>query len=73
MWRKKLRKMAIKYKDGKCMLCGYNKCIAALEFNHIDGIKKDFSLSIKGLTRSWEKTKQELDKCVLLCCRCHRE
>ena len=71
--RRKLREMAIKYKSGKCMLCGYKKCIAALEFHHIDGTKKDFGLSMKGLTRSWKKTKQKLDKCVLLCANCHRE
>jgi len=71
--RKKIREMAIKYKGGKCILCGYKKCTAALEFHHIEGTKKDFGLSMKGLTRSWDRTKQELDKCVLLCANCHRE
>lgn len=28
--------MAIAYKGGKCQCCGYDKCIQALEFHHID-------------------------------------
>jgi hypothetical protein len=29
---------------GKCALCGYNKCLSALEFHHINSDDKDFSL-----------------------------
>ena len=70
--RKKLREMAIKYKGGKCMICGYKRCSQALEFHHQSG-RKEFGISRKGHTRSWEKTKKELDKCILLCANCHRE
>jgi len=66
-------KMAIDYKGGKCIVCGYNKCTWALEFHHIDPKEKEFSISDKGYTRSWDKVKIELDKCVLLCANCHRE
>lgn len=52
--------------------CGYNKCLAALEFHHPNS-DKDFGLSQKGITRSWEKVKLELDKCELVCCNCHKE
>ena len=71
--RKKLRKMAIEYKGGKCIICEYDKCNAALEFHHLNKKDKKFGLSMNGITRSWEKTKKELDKCVLLCANCHRE
>ena len=71
--RKKLREMAVEYKGGKCNLCGYSKCIAALEFHHIDSSKKDFGLSEDGLTRSWTRIQLELDKCLLVCANCHRE
>lgn len=69
--RKTIRQKAIKYKGGKCQLCGYNKCFEALEFHHF--LDKKFGISQKGYTRSWEKVKMELDKCVLLCANCHRE
>jgi len=71
--RKRIREKAIKYKGGKCILCGYKKCIATLEFHHISEDDKNFGLSMNGITRSWEKTERELDKCVLLCANCHRE
>jgi len=71
--RKKIREMAIKYKGDKCVFCGYNKCIHALEFHHIEKNGKDFGISEKGYTRSWEKVKEELDKCILVCANCHRE
>lgn len=71
--RKKLKEMAVKYKGGKCSICGYNTCLDCLVFHHLDSNKKEFGLSAKGLTRSWEKIKKELDKCVLLCVRCHCE
>lgn len=71
--RKRLREMAIKYKGGKCIICGYKKCRSALEFHHKDRNEKDFGLSANGITRSWEKTKHELNKCVLLCSNCHKE
>ena len=70
--RKKIKEMAIEYKGGKCCICGYNKCNSALDFHHTNG-DKQFGLSVRGLTRSWDKTKTELDKCILVCANCHRE
>src|SRR3989344_8353294 len=71
--RRKIKAMAIEYKGGKCNICGYNKYAGALDFHHIDEKTKKFDLSSKGLTRSWEKTKVEVEKCLLLCANCHRE
>jgi len=65
--------MAISYLGGECHECGYKKCVAALDFHHLEEDKKKFGLSQEGLTRSWIKTKRELQKCVLLCANCHRE
>lgn len=65
--------MAVNYKGSKCEVCGYYRCIEALEFHHKDSSEKDFSISQKGYTRSWKKVKMELDKCILLCANCHRE
>lgn len=71
--RKKIRELAIESLGGKCHFCGYKKCHAALDFHHIDGNDKSFGLSQDGLTRSWEKTRKELEKCILVCANCHRE
>jgi hypothetical protein len=71
--RKKIRLMAIEYGGGGCQICGYSKCNRALSFHHKDPSKKDFGLSTDGFTRSWEKTKSEIDKCILVCANCHME
>lgn len=71
--RKKLRQLAREYRGGKCELCGYSKSQRALSFHHRDPKKKSFGISMKGLTRSWEKIRLEIDKCVLLCANCHME
>ncbi|OQA36899.1 MAG: hypothetical protein BWY53_00209 [Parcubacteria group bacterium ADurb.Bin326] len=46
--RKAVRDKALEYKGGKCEICGYSKCVQALEFHHLDGNKKDFGVSSKG-------------------------
>lgn len=70
--RVKLRQMAIDYLGGCCNICGYSKYVEVLEFHHKDPSTKSFAISANP-TRAWEKTKPELDKCVLLCGNCHRE
>lgn len=69
----KLKKMAIEYKGGKCIRCGYNKYYGALEFHHLDPIKKEFTIAKARYSSFDKKMKNELDKCVLLCSNCHRE
>lgn len=71
--RKKVRQLLVEYKGGKCSICNYNKCIAALHFHHIDPKTKSFGLSQSGLTKSLSKMKQEADKCIILCANCHAE
>ena len=71
--RKEIRQKAVDYLGGKCSICGYNKCIEALEFHHKNPTEKDFSISRKGHCRSWERVKSEIEKCDLLCANCHRE
>ena len=71
-FRKKNKERAIEYKGGKCEFCGYSKCKSALEFHHINPKEKVFTPS-KNMNKSWEKLKEELDKCLLVCANCHRE
>lgn len=65
--------MAIEYKGSACQRCGYDRCEGALVFHHTEPGAKDFGVSEKGYTRSWEKVRAELDKCLLLCSNCHAE
>lgn len=57
---------------GACVICGYNRYAGSLDFHHVDSSAKDFQLS--SLSKySLDEIEKELPKCVLLCCRCHRE
>ena len=71
--RRKIKEMAIAYKGGACQLCGYYKFQGALDLHHLNPEQKTFGIADKGYTRSWERVKAELDKCILVCANCHRE
>lgn len=71
--RRKIKERAVEYKGGACQECGYSACHAALEFHHLDPAEKDFHLARAGHSRSWERVRAELDKCVMLCSNCHKE
>ena len=58
-------------RGGKCIRCGYNTCIKALEFHHIDPSKKDFTISNDNF--KLQEAVKEIKKCILLCSNCHRE
>ena len=70
-WRARTKKKLVEYKGGVCVECNYSRCIQALEFHHLDPTKKDFTIS--GKSWSFERLKKEVDKCILLCNRCHTE
>lgn len=61
-----------KYKGSECIICGYNKCWRALVFHHTNPDTKSFAIS-GAHARSWNKIKDELDKCILVCSNCHAE
>lgn len=71
--RYNLKHKLVEYKGGKCEICGYNKCDAALEFHHLNPNEKDFGIAYKGYTRNFDECKKEVDKCILVCANCHRE
>src|SRR6185436_15823652 len=71
--RKDKRKKLVEAAGGKCSMCGYDKCIQALHFHHLDPSTKLFEISGKGQTYSIERMRKEVEKCVLLCSNCHTE
>lgn len=66
------KQRCLEYKGGKCQRCGYNKCLDALGFHHLDPKEKEFTLAGQ-MSLTWERLKRELDKCDLLCSNCHFE
>lgn len=70
-WRKRKKIELIEYKGGGCEVCGYNKTIRSLDFHHKDPNMKDFTIS--GKSYSFERLKNEVDKCILVCSNCHGE
>jgi hypothetical protein len=71
--RRKVKQILVAEHGGICKLCGYNRCIAALQFHHIDPTTKKFGIAAQGFTRSLEKSREEAEKCILLCSNCHVE
>jgi hypothetical protein len=71
--RARKKEWAVKYKGGKCKLCGYSKNICALDFHHLDKNKKKFNIAGTRYYLSIKALKKELDKCILVCANCHRE
>lgn len=60
----------------KCYICGYGDDTkrSVLDFHHMDSKNKLFPLTLTMMgTKSYSDILLELRKCVLLCCRCHRE
>lgn len=72
-WRVRKKYELILYKGGKCERCGYSnlECPNVFNFHHIDANMKDFTIS--GKSFSFQKLKNEVDKCQLLCANCHGE
>lgn len=71
--RHRIKQELVNYKGGKCEICGYNKCLNALDFHHKNKEDKSFALNAANYNRSIEELKKEVDKCILVCANCHRE
>jgi hypothetical protein len=71
--RLRIKNKLVEFRGGKCQVCGYSKCLMALDFHHLDEKTKEFELSQRDLTRSWDKILAEAKKCILVCANCHRE
>lgn len=71
--RRELKQKVVNFMGGKCVKCGYNKCLAALTFHHRDPTEKDFTISDIFNMISWRRLKRELLKCQIVCANCHAE
>ena len=71
--QKRKKMTAVAHFGGKCQVCGYSRCIDALEFHHLDKSEKEESPTYVIMRWSWSRALVELEKCVMLCSNCHRE
>lgn len=72
-WRRRVKRILVEEAGGCCSACGYARCLAALQFHHLDPEAKLFTVSGNGVTRSLARVRLEAAKCVLLCANCHAE
>jgi transposase-like protein len=71
--RRRVKRLLLEEAGGACVICGYDRCVAALHFHHLDPATKSFTLAVTGVTRSLEAARAEARKCVVLCANCHAE
>lgn len=71
--RRAVKEALIAAAGGACVLCGYSRSAAALQFHHLEPIQKAFGISNRGISRALESAREEASKCVLLCATCHAE
>jgi hypothetical protein len=67
------KERVVRKMGGRCVLCGYNKNIACLEFHHKNPLEKEFTP--KTLLRGKDMTiiMKEINKCILVCKNCHTD
>jgi len=61
-----VRKEKVALLGGKCQICGYDKCIAALQVHHLNPKEKENSYE-------WKRKNFDMSKVILLCANCHAE
>jgi transposase-like protein len=71
--RRRIKRQLVLEAGGRCELCGYDRCLGALQFHHVDRDTKSFAISRGGVTRAIAKAREEASKCALLCANCHAE
>lgn len=71
--RKKMERLIREVLGGHCILCGYGDEFRwrALEMHHVES--KSFCINEGTMGFGWQKIFDEARKCVLVCCRCHKE
>ena len=60
-----------KSQGGKCIHCGYDKYLGALEFHHLNPNEKDFTIGNRDF--KLKECIEESKKCILVCSNCHKE
>ena len=70
--RVQMKRRLVNILGGKCIDCGYNQHLAALDFDHINPKTKNFGIANKLGFLDFLDLLVEVKKCVLRCANCHR-
>jgi len=65
-------------KSKGCSICGYNKCLDAIDFHHIElkgKVAREISRMVSRINSKAGVIRviKEVKKCVIVCANCHRE
>jgi len=71
--RRRDKRRLVRVHGDRCARCGYDRCVAALEFHHLDPRRKSFDISRGSGRKGSARLADEAAKCVLLCSNCHAE
>jgi len=71
--RRRVKAILVAEAGGRCALCGYDRCAAALAFHHLDPSQKRLHVSANGRGVALETLRAEAAKCMLVCANCHAE
>jgi transposase len=71
--RRNVKAILVAEAGGRCVICGYDRCQAALAFHHLDPSEKRMVVSAQGMGVGITQLRAEASKCVLVCHNCHAE
>ena len=71
--RRTVKAILVAEAGGRCAICGYDRCHAALAFHHLDPGEKRMVVSAQGMGIGIARLREEARKCVLVCHNCHSE
>lgn len=71
--RRRVKEILVQEAGGRCCVCGYDRCMGALAFHHVNPASKRLELNAKGVALSIETLREEAKKRVVLCANCHAE
>lgn len=73
-WRKTIKHRMVEAFGKKCICCGQSFEDCCYDLHHLEPNQKDFTLSQLNYNsaKTWNKIRDELKKCCLVCSNCHR-
>jgi transposase len=71
--RRRVKEILVAEAGGACSICGYDRCMRALHFHHIEPTAKRREINARGAGIAIATLRAEAKKCVLLCSNCHME